>query len=171
AVADWFSFAGVIVFQDPTAGPSAASPLPALGATIPLDDAEALVAFDPVVPAELGPPEGVQVSADRRLLTMGWTDDDGRAIRLDQFDGRLDVGFAKTAPGVEFTSVSGDFALWFDEPHEVVVLNPDGSERTETARLAGSTLIWEDGLRTMRLEGELTLERALVIARSVEVQP
>ena len=73
-----------------------------------------------------------------------------------------------SAAGVEFTSVAGAFALWFDEPHEVVVLAPDGTRRTETARLAGHTLIWEqaDGT-TLRLVGDLTRVRALEIAVSV----
>ena len=128
-VAEWFGFGGVIVRQQPTPGPSTAPPPPALGPTISLAEAEALVEFDPVVPAELGAPQGVQVSGDRRLLSMSWDDEGGRAVRLDQFDGRLDFTFAKTAPGVEFTSVAGDFAVWFDEPHDVVVLNGDGTKR------------------------------------------
>ena len=98
-VADWFGFAGVIVRQDPTPAPSTAPPPPALGPTIPLDEAKALVAFDPVVPADLGAPQGVQMSSDRRVLTMSWTDEGGRALRLDQFDGRLDFTFQKTHPG------------------------------------------------------------------------
>jgi len=171
AVADWFGFAGVSVRLDPTPGPTVASSPPTVDATTALAQVRELVAFEPVVPAALGSPQGVQVSTDRRLLSMSWTDPDAGAVRLDQFDGRLDYAFAKTAPGVEFTTVAGSFAMWFDKPHEVVVLNADGTRRTETARLAGHTLIWEYGQTALRLEGDLTLARAIEIASSVTPVP
>lgn len=168
AVADWFGFAGVVVRQGESPRPNDAPPSPTLGTATDLDEARELFAFEPALPEVLGPPQAVEVSADRRVLSMRWTDAAAGAVRLDQFDGRLDYTFAKQAPGVEFTAVKGDFALWFDEPHEVVVLAPDGTRRTETARLAGHTLIWEhaDG-STLRLEGDLTRARALEIADSV----
>ena len=62
---------------------------------------------EPVIPTAFGSPQGVQVSTDRRLLSMSWTDADAGPVRLDQFDGRLDYAFAKTAPGVEFTKWQG----------------------------------------------------------------
>jgi hypothetical protein len=171
AVADWLGFAGVSVHLDLKPGPSVASPPPTVGITIALDEASDLVAFTPVLLRALGPPQGVQVTADRRLLSMSWTDEDAGVVRLDQFDGRLDFSFAKTAPGVQFTSVAGSFALWFDAPHEVVVLNADGTRRTETARLAGHTLIWERAGTTLRLEGDVGLARALEIAGSASKLP
>ena len=111
------------------------------------------------------------MSADRRLLSLTWSGGADGTVRLDEFDAQLDYTFAKRAPGVEFVAVAGDFALWFDEPHDVVVLNPDGSRRRETARLAGNTLIWMHGGTTMRLEGDLTQQRALEIAESVPAPP
>jgi hypothetical protein len=171
AVADWFSFAGVIVRHDPTPGPPVAPPAPTVGTITDLGTARKLVAFEPLVPTALGPPQGVEVSRDRRILSMSWTRAGEGPVRLDQFDGRLDYAFAKTAPGVEFTSVAGSFALWFNEPHEVVVLNRDGSSRRETARLAGHTLIWEHGDTALRLEGNLTRARAVEIAASATVVP
>lgn len=171
AVADWFGFAGVSVHLAPTPGPSVASLPPTVDGTTALAKVRELVAFEPVIPTELGSPQGVQVSADHRLLSMSWTDPDAGPVRLDQFDGRLDYAFAKTAPGVEFTTVAGSSAMWFDRPHEVVVLNADGTRRTETARLAGHTLIWEYGKTALRLEGDLTLARAIEIASSVTSVP
>ncbi|HEX6935129.1 MAG TPA: hypothetical protein VF227_01275 [Actinomycetes bacterium] len=170
-VLDWFGFAGVVVRQAPTPEPASSAPPPTVAGTVSLDEARRLVAFEPLVPAELGAPQAVEVSGDRRLLSMGWTGGPDQVVRLDQFDGRLDYVFAKSAPGVEYTEVGDAFALWFDEPHEVVVLDRDGTRRTETARLAGHTLIWEHGPTTLRLEGDLSQARALEIARSVETQP
>lgn len=174
AVADWFGFAGVIVRDDPTPSgsrASAPSPPPSVAATTTLDEAKTLVTFEPVVPAALGPPQGVEVSADRRVLSMSWTAGDDGAVRMDQFDGRLDYTFAKTARDVRFTEVGGSPALWFELPHEVVVLNSDGTRRFETARLAGHTLIWEHGVTTVRLEADVSLARAIEIARSVAPVP
>jgi hypothetical protein len=171
AVAGWFGFAGVIVRHDPTPSGSRASPPPSVAATTTLGEAKALVAFDPVVPAALGPPQGVEVSADRRVLSMSWTGGDDGAVRVDQFDARLDYTVAKTARDVRFTEVAGSPALWFEEPHEVVLLNADGTRRFETARLAGHTLVWEHGVTTVRLEADVSLARATEIARSVAPVP
>jgi hypothetical protein len=174
AVADWFGFGGVIVRHDPTPSGSPASrpsPPPSVAATTTLDEAMTLVTFQPVVPEVLGPPQGVEVSADRRVLSMSWSGGDDGAVRVDQFDARLDYTFAKTARDVRFTEVAGASALWFEEPHEVVVLNADGTRRTETARLAGHTLIWEHGTTTVRLEADVGLARAIEIAESVGPVP
>ena len=171
AVAEWFGFAGVLVREDTTSRPSLAPLPPTVGPSTALDDAQQQVAFDVVVPAVLGPPDGVEVSEDRRVLSMSWTGAGDGVVRLDQFDGRLDYAFAKSARGVEFTTVAGAFALWFDEPHEVVVLDADGTSRTETARLAGHTLIWEHGGTALRLEGSVSQARATEIAESVAVVP
>lgn len=171
AVADWFSFAGVSVRIDPSATPSIASSPPAAGSTMSLAEARKLVAFEPLIPRELGLPQGVEVSADRRVLSMSWTVGGAGTVRLDQFDGRLDYAFAKTAAAVEYTSVAGSFAIWFDRPHEVVVLNADGTRHTETARLAGNTLIWEYDGSALRLEGNITRSRAIEIASSVSTVP
>jgi hypothetical protein len=90
-------------------------------------------------------------------------------VRLDQFDGRIDYRFAKTARDVEFVTVNGGFAVWFDRPHEVVGLGRDGQPLDEPARLAGHTLIWEDDevAPALRLEGDLARDRAIEIAESV----
>ena len=163
AVADWLGFAGVRVESgDPGGTPSAP---PSLTGGPEVEQAAARVSFAVLVPGVLGRPTGVHVARDRRTLSMTWNDD-GPVVRLDQFDGALDFVMAKTSPGVRYAAVAGADALWFEEPHEVVLLEPDGSRRTETARLAGHTLIWPRGDTTLRLEGDLTLEEAVRIAES-----
>jgi len=164
AVADWFGFAGVIVQRGPVGDGDAEPPPPARGG-LTVAEAADLVAFTPLVPAELGEPDAVEVSADRVIVSMSWSTGEG-PVRLDQFDGRLDFRIAKTSPNVQYAAVGDTDALWFEEPHEVVVLDEQGRPRTETARLAGHTLIWPDGDVTLRLEGDLTLERAVEIGGS-----
>ena len=67
---------------------------------------------------------------------------------------------------MQYAAVAGNDALWFERPHEVVFLDDQGRPRTESARLAGHTLIWPVGDVTMRLEGDLSLERAVEIGSS-----
>lgn len=165
AVADWFGFAGVIV-QRGSVDEDDAPPPPRVdddGMTVAR--ASALVGFTPIVPTELGEPDAVEVSPDRVFVSMSW-DTAAGPVRLDQFDGRLDFRIAKTSPGVQYTSVAGVDALWFEEPHEVVILDEQDRPRTETARLAGHTLIWPLDELTLRLEGDLSLERAVEIGAS-----
>ena len=100
---------------------------------------------------------------------MSWSGGPGGpdgVVRLDQFDATLDYSVLKRAPNFIFTSVNGRDALWFEEPHELALLKPDGTPRTESTRLAGQTLVWVDGTTTLRLEGDLTLNRAIEIAES-----
>jgi hypothetical protein len=166
AVGDLFGLGGVLVREDPGPAPSTAPPPPGATSDLSLAEAADLVPFRPAVPTALGDPDGVEVSADRRVLSLTWETDDG-TVRLDQIGARLDYAFAKSATGVRFVDVAGDFALWFPRPHEVVVLEPDGTARRETARLAGHTLIWERGTVTMRLEGDLTSARAIAVAETL----
>lgn len=169
AMAEWFGFGGVIVREDPAPAPSIAPPPPAAESGLSLTQAVDLVAFTPVLPSALGRPDGVEVSGDRRVLSLTWSDSSPGALRLDQFDGTLAPVMAKLAHDATLFDVAGTQYLWFAEPHEVVVLDLDGTERTESARLAGNTLIWERSGMTLRLEGDLSREHAVVIARSVRV--
>lgn len=160
-VADWLDFHGVMV-RDDDAVPSGTP-------VVPSEAPSALsgAAFDPLVPAELGPPDGVDVSDDGHLVSMSWNDGDA-TIRLDQFDADLDPYFWKSSPVAVHVDVAGRDALWFPVPHEVVLVPDGGPPETHAPRLAGQTLVvpW-DGL-TMRLEGTFELDRATEILSSLE---
>lgn len=168
-VAEWFRFGGVLVDSGAERGPSSAPPYSAppppaaTGST--LDEARRLVRFTPVLPRKLGQPDGVAVSPDRRVLSMTWRTDDG-VLRVDEFDGRIEPAFLKSSADVEYVTVGTGPALWFPEPHQVVVLAPDGRTHQEPPRLAGHTLIWEyDGV-TLRMEGDISRDRSVTIAES-----
>lgn len=165
AVEDWLGLGAVAVEVSP--GPSLPSaPAPPAAAGVDLETARGLVSFDLPVPAVLGEPSGVEVSQDRAVVSMSWTGPDG-PVRLDQVGSPLAPYFVKTVRSpVEFTSVRGQRALWIDGPHELVVQDPGGRQRTEPARLAGRTLIWESVGRTLRLEADISLARAVEIAES-----
>ena len=125
-----------------------------------------MVGFTVSVPEELGEPDGVEVSPDRRMVSMSWTTDQEGALRLDQFAAGLDFSVIKTAPDVFYAAVNDTDALWFEDPHEVALLEPDGTTVIHSARLAGHTLIWQEGGVTLRMEGDVDLSRAVDIAES-----
>lgn len=160
-IVEWLDFHGVMVRD----GGDVRSGSPVVPSESPGTFAGA--AFRPLVPAELGPPDGVEIGPDGTLVSMTWTDG-GDTIRLEEFRGDLDPYFWKSSPRAEHVDIAGRDALWFPEPHEVVVVPEGGAPETHPPRLAGRTLVvpW-DGV-TLRLEGTLDLTRAVEILASLE---
>ncbi|MGW5555668.1 hypothetical protein ACWER9_00400 [Micromonospora sp. NPDC003944] len=171
-VAGLLRFAGVSIATSsaPTQPGGSASPLPGQR-TVALDEAQRAVRFPIRVPAMVGPPEQVLVADPDpagvcRVATLLY---DGGALRVDAFDGRLNLSFHKevTPPGAEWVQVDGDFGVWVDGPHVLSYVDRAGEVREETARLAASTLIWQNADVSYRLEGHVGKADALEIARSL----
>jgi hypothetical protein len=174
AVSGVLRFAGVEVHKGrPHVAPSP-SPLPSTRST-GLDQARRQARFPVSVPARLGVPDDVLTAdpapdgAPRVVSLLYRNPRGGGAIRLDEFDGDLAPGFVKTqaGPDTEWTEVNGEFALWLPHPHSVVYVDRAGVQHEETARLAGTTLIWSDGRVSYRLEGAPTMPEAVAIASSL----
>lgn len=164
SILDWFGFHGVAIFEDES--PATGEPtVPAELAGLSLDRAAELAGFTPLVPAELGAPDGVAVSADRRLVSLSWGSG-ADTVRLDQFRGSIDPLFWKTVDTSSFVTIGVGDALWLPTPHHVTVVAEDGTQQQLPPRLAAPTLVWPQGLLTLRLEGDHTLERATEIADS-----
>ncbi len=92
---------------------------------------------------------------------------DGRTVLVAAIDGRLsDVVITKTlasdAP-VRMLDIDGAPALWVESAHDVLI-EVDGAPVAE--RVAGSTLLWQDGDVLRRVEGFETLDDAVEFARS-----
>ncbi len=173
AVVEWLQIGGVLFrTEPPVSGPSPTPlPPPTIGPTVPLAEAMRLVDFPVGVPAELGPPDRVAVSADRRVVAMDWGSGPGQR-HLDQFDGELSWMFLKrTRDPFQVTTVNGFDAIWFPAAHSISYFDRDGRERTEDARIAGPCLVWERGVAgrrvTMRLEGDQSMLDAVTAAESV----
>ncbi len=171
AVGEVLRVAGIEVRRDaaPPPVPATPSPLPSAG-TVALAEARQAVPFALKVPAELGEPaEVVLTDPDQqgvpRVVTLVYR---GGAVRFDQFDGRLEPAFLKSAPAAEYLEVGDDLAIWLPGPHPVTYIDRHGVERTGTARLAAPTLIWSDGLRTYRLEGLGSSAEAKGVALSLK---
>lgn len=154
---------------------SAPAPLPTGSGTLPdtrtvsLEEARAVATFDVLVPAELGAPDGVQLvdGTPPRVVTLLWTS----GIRLDAFDGRLEYAYYKKVVDnarLQWIDIDADEpAIWIDGTHPLVYIDRAGVNRTETARLAAKTLLWQQNGITYRLEGERSLEEMTAIAKSL----
>ncbi|MEV0156937.1 hypothetical protein AB0H57_24850 [Micromonospora sp. NPDC050686] len=171
AVTGLLRFAGVdIVTSAPVRPTATPSPLPSQRPA-GLTEAQRQVRFPIRLPARLGPPEQVLVAdpdatGAYRVATLLYR---SGALRVDAYDGNLDPVFLKGAggPGVAWVEVGGDLAVWVDGPHPLTYVDRAGTTRVETARLAASTLIWQDAGVCYRLEGELSRDEAIAIAASL----
>lgn len=155
-----------------------------LGRPVSLEDAQGLVSYTVLKPTveELGqpdetfvsiPPDGGQVSflyRTRQGLPPG---DNGVALLLTQFRGDIQEGtvFGKGLPqgvSLEKVTVNGAPGLWISgDLHFFYYRDSRGDMKQEQVRLAANTLLWEQGVLTLRLEGNLTRDEALWIAASV----
>lgn len=170
AVSGVLRFAGVEVHKGRPHVQSLPSPLPSTRST-GLDEARRQAKFPITVPARLGVPDEVQVAdfapdGAPRVVSLIYRNG---TVRLDEFDGDLDIGFVKTQsdPDMQWADVKGETALWLSRPHAVVYVDRAGVRHEETARLAGPTLIWSNGRVSYRLEGVATLPEAVAIAASL----
>jgi hypothetical protein len=173
AVLDWLRIGGVVIKTGPPPATSAsptAEPPPGSGPTMSIPEAQRLVEFRIAVPEELGPPDYLTVSGDRRVVSMQWATGAAR-LHLDQFEGTLSWVFVKQYwEDVTPARVSGREAVWLGKPHPITYVDRTGTERTEQARIAGPSLVWQGTAGasevTLRLEGAPSLDRALAIAES-----
>jgi hypothetical protein len=164
SILDWFGFHGVNVVEgQPSVTEEPTVPAELTG--LSLDQAAELAGFTPLVPAALGDPDGVAVSADRRLVSLSWGSG-AETVRLDQFRGAIDPMFWKLVDISTFVTVDAGDALWLPTAHQVSVVADDGTRQQLAPRLAAPTLVWAQGPLTLRLEGDHTLERAIEIADS-----
>ena len=153
-VAEWLNIGGVRA-QPVGTGPSTAPPPPGVPGHLSLEEAARVAGFTPAVPSSLGAPAGVEASTG--FVAVGW---DG--VRLEQFRAEVSPMYIKKYyASLEFVpDING---YWFKTPHELVLEDPAGKERS--VRIAGPTLVWvRDGV-TFRLEGVTVKARAVELAR------
>jgi hypothetical protein len=166
AVLDFFRIGGVEIHYTPGPVAPAADPVLPGEHDVTLAEARAAATFDVRVPALLGDPQAVRlVDGDPpRVVSLHYP-----GLRVDEFDGTLAPIFQKFtyADDVVETTVGGHRGVWVPRPHPVIYLDRDGVQHEETARLATHTLIWEAGGLTYRVEGDLTLAQARLIAASL----
>lgn len=167
AVLDFLRIGGVEVNQAPPPGPPSSEVLLPGERAMTLDQARDTANFPLRVPALLGDPQAVHVADGDppRVVTLHYED-----VRIDQFEGSLDPMFRKFfhIEDAVPTRVDGWQGVWIPAPHPVLYLGRDGLTHEQPARLAGTTLIWEQNGLTYRVEGDLTHEEAVAIAESMD---
>jgi hypothetical protein len=189
AIAGWLNLhTGVVrVQQAPTPSPLPSGRLGSqlgLGDRTTLDGARGSVSWTISAPAALGQPDAVylQQAADAPsggeislvygqragIPVSGAT---GVSVLVTEAAGRVDqVFFQKILGGgasIEQVSVGGKPAYWITGTHSFVFVDAAGNPRFETLRIATNTLVVERGGTIVRIEGDLTQDQALAIARSL----
>lgn len=164
AVVEILRFAGVELRVGDPGPPPSGMPAPLPGERrVTLEQARGQVAFPILVPAELGDPREVRVSDGGRVVSLFWP-----GVRLDEYDGTLEVVFRKELgpPWPEEVYLGPSPAQWIPARHGLVYLPRGGGAAPVRPRSAGPALIWQSARTGLRLEGVDDLQRALRIARS-----
>jgi hypothetical protein len=171
AVLEWLGIKGVSVTRVETLPEVGVLRPGDLGARVTLAEARERAPWivEPRL-EEVGPPDEVYFSTDvpGDQVTFVWGTATGARLLMTQSPGEA-FADKMLAPGTdaEQTDVDGKLGIWFSgEPHVFIYRDERGQIREETSRLARNTLLWQDGQLTIRIEGDLSRDEALEIARS-----
>jgi hypothetical protein len=155
-----------------------------LGQRVTLEEARRRVGFPVLVPGAAGFRQPAAVYVNEAVPVGGRVDLVYRArpglpaspftdvgLLVTEFRGQPTPDFIKKvarAGLVEEVTVDGQPGYWFSgEPHFFTYLDATGQVQDEQTRLAGNTLIWQRDDLTLRIEGEITRQEALALARSM----
>jgi hypothetical protein len=142
-----------------------------LGLRVSLAEARRRAAFDLLELEE--EPDAVFLGERDTVWFLYGSPDAARLLVAQTPELRIDEPFilkklATSGTSVEPVTVRGERAYFLSgEPHVVMLVDELGAEIPETARLARDVLVWEEGGRTVRLEGDLTQAEALELAESL----
>lgn len=163
----------------------APTPVPPLflGTEMSLEEAQRRVPFRILLPVALGPPDAVYLDETRPVpvVTLVYrprrpeippSHVTGVGLLVMQFQGTPDEPVLGKEAGpdtvIEPVTVRNGPGYWIaGGPHLLIVKTP-GGEWTDEQRLAGNTLLWVNRDLTLRLEGDISRETALLIAESME---
>lgn len=187
AVADWLGIGGVRISLTDEPLPDVDPVDIDLGRRVSIDEAQKVIDFQLQTPASLGDPDEVRIAttpAGTLVYLVFATNGDlppvadtGIGAILTQFQGGLDrdilLKVVSTETVVETTTVRDVDGFWISgDPHLIGYLDPtNGGLVTDSTRLAGNTLLWEEAGVTHRIESSLNLTQTLEIADSLRVVP
>lgn len=137
-----------------------------LGPLFTLDGAAARVGVTPYVVPTLGDPVAVHAPGGHYVAVR--YDDGGTPVLVATLPGRLFHKEVAAGSQVEPLTVRGVEGMWVTgEPHELVYADPRGD--VVQTRAASDTLVWQEGDMIVRIEGDITRERALELASQLEL--
>src|SRR5919206_3489344 len=162
AILDFFHIGSETVERVPTLPPAERrSPVAGLAGPMSLERARELAGFQLLLP----PKYGRIYAADGILATYLRP-----RVVLTEF--RADLGLSKKVvrpnTHIEPLTVDGHFGLWMEgAPHVITYFDSHAVGRDKVVRLAGNVLVWSRGSLTLRIEGRLTRDEALRLAKTV----
>ena len=166
----------------PTVVPSVGARL-SLGHSTTLEEVRTRLPFQVPLPTTLGPPDEVylaQTPPGGQVALVYYPRQDlpqanttGVGLLLTAFQGSVPPGiFGKGIPPgtrLEEVVVNGGRGYWIEgDPHTIFLMDNGGLVRTETTRLAGNVLLWDQGPLTLRIESTLSKDEVLKIATSLQ---
>jgi hypothetical protein len=179
---------GIDIFRAPAVATPAVSAAPRAsfaGTLTTLADARSRADFTARAPTDprLGAPDevyrGRSPSGTHDVITLVYGSRAGIPVSREagvsalvvEFRGRIDTAlFGKVAGAgtrIEDVTVNGGMGFWIEgEPHLFFYRDDAGNPQSETLRLAGNTLLWEQDGVTLRLEAQVSRDEALRMAAS-----
>jgi hypothetical protein len=190
AIAHWFNLYTRIqqVPHLPTPTPLPQGPLGhrlGLGGRATLADARAAVGWTVLMPQSLGEPDEVYSQkppfgppGGEVTLVFGvrpgipTSGNTGVAVLITEARGQVNKDLFGKILGpdtkIEEVTVAGHSGYWISgSPHVFFLVDDEGNIRNETLRLAGNTLLIDEGGIIVRIEGDLTKAQALQIASAL----
>jgi hypothetical protein len=161
AVLDWLGLRGVSIVRVDELPPTPAVERLELGRPVTLEEAP----LWRLVPDD----EPDRIYVGNGTVSLLWGTPHRVRLLLTEFRGEAFIEkLIEQDARVERVTVNGEAGAWLEEPHVVFFDDLRGQMRRSTGRLAGKTLLWQHGEVTLRLEGDLSKEEALRIARSAD---
>ncbi len=187
---------GITIFQTAqTPPPATPRPSPSIGASpaptggvlfdahrvASLDAASSEAAFTVRVPSSLGPPDDVYVrvtTQDTQVFLLyrprpgiPASAQTGIGILVTEVKGSFEFGLLGKllGPGskAEQVTVNGAPGVWIEgAPHQFFYRAPGGEFVSDTLRLSGNVLVWDQGGLLLRIEADIPRDEALRIASS-----
>jgi hypothetical protein len=166
AILDWLGLRGVHIVRVDKLPPAPVIGNLDLGRPVTLAEARRRAPWL-LVPTDA--PDSVHISTaiPGGKVSLLWGTPTSVRLLLTEFRGQEAYIEKLIQPDAKVEPVDvGDIGAWLEEPHVLLFTDRYGRFREDTARLAGKTLLWQQGDVTLRLEGDLSKEEALRIARS-----
>jgi hypothetical protein len=173
AILEFFGLRGVEIQRVEKLPPVPRQTTLDLGDEVTLEQAAARAAFDVVIPEELGDPDHVYYLdfPVGGMVSFVYGDTQEPRALFTQFRATVEDAVHKKVledTRIEALRIEGEPGFWLTgEPHLFYYVDAQGRFDDENIRLAGNVLLWERGLLTLRLEGDLSRAEAVEIARSV----
>jgi len=182
SVLEFFGLRGATVERREHLPPAPPPRPPAVGERTTLAHAREVLGFEPLVPAVVGPPDGVFVDGSvpggrlsleyRARPNLPEAKSTKLGLLVDEFRGDLNPEYsgkmAGQATSIEPFTLDGERAIWVSgAPHFFFYRAPGNAFQERKLRIAQNVLLLEHGPLLVRLEGAFGKERAVDLARSL----